>query len=221
MKISTIIVSAVLLLVVSATAQEVQFREYEHYRELPTRLEAAADINSDTVVVTEMFAYSCVYCYNFEQDLEEWIAAQDDSVTFEREHVVFSSAGLNLAKAFYAAEELGITDKIHLPMFTAIHVNGLRMHQMDLMVRLFEGRGETSEADFKAAFESFNVQNRIRRSDTRVRGWRIEGTPTMVVDGRYVAGGTSIRNNRQILSVVDFLVEKVLEERRAQRDADS
>ncbi len=199
-----------------AMAQEPEFRIIEHYRELPTQFKTS-DIHSDTVVVTEVFSYSCIYCYNLEGELEEWLAKQDSSVDFQREHVVFSGAGLNLAKAFYAAEELGITEKIHQHMFTAIHVNGLRMHQKDLLIRLFEGRGETAAEKFEAAFDGFNVENRIRRSDALVRGWRIEGTPALIVDGQYFAGGTHTRNHRQMLAVVDFLVAKVLKERRAQR----
>lgn len=220
MKIQAILISVISMFATVAFTQEAEFREFEHYREIPTRLETS-DVNSDTVVVTEMFSYSCVHCFTFERDLRDWLARQDSTVRFEREHVVFSGAGLSLARAFYAAEELEVTDKIHDAMFTAIHVNGLRMNQLDLLVRLFEGRGETSAADFQAAYNSFNVENRVRRSDARVRGWRIEGTPTMVVDGRYVVGGTHTRTNRQVLAIVDFLVEKVLEDRRSQRNTDS
>lgn len=220
MKIQVFLLSVAVTLASVAQSQEPEFREYEHYREIPTRFETS-DIDSDTVVVTEMFSYSCVHCFTFESELNEWLAKQDATVNFEREHVIFSIAGLSLAKAFYAAEELGITQKIHDSMFTAIHVNGLRMNQFDLLVRLFEGRGETSATEFQAAFNGFNVENRVRRSDALVRGWRIDGTPSMIVDGRYVVGGTHIRTNRQILQVVDFLVAKVLEDRREQRNNDS
>ena len=220
MKIQAILISVIAMFAFGALPQEAEFREFEHYREIPTRFETS-DINSDTVVVTEMFSYVCVHCYTFERDLEDWLPKQDHTVKFVREHVIFSATSLSLARAFYAAEELGITEKIHMPLFTAIHVNNLRMNQLDLLVRLFEGRGETSAADFQAAYTSFNVENRIRRSDALVRGWRIDATPTMVVDGRYVVGGTHTRTNRQILAIVDFLVAKVLEDRRSQRNTDS
>ena len=220
MKIQIFLIGVTAMFATVALTQEVEFREYEHYREIPTRFETS-DIHSDTVVVTEMFSYSCSHCFTFERDLSEWLPEQDETVKFVREHVVFTGPGLNLAKAFYAAEELGVTEKIHDSMFIAIHVNGLRMNQLDLLVRLFEGRGETSATDFQAAFNSFNVENRVRRSDALVRGWRIDSTPTMVVDGRYIVVGTHIRSNRQALEIVDFLVAKVLEDRRSQRNTDS
>lgn len=220
MKIQSIILSLLMIGTISVVAQEAQFREFEHYRELPSKFEAG-DVDSDRVVVTEMFSYSCVHCFNFEADLEAWKERQSEDVDFRREHVVFSGAGLSLAKAFYAAEELGVTDKIHHSLFSAIHVNGLRMNQMDLLVRLFEGRGETSAEDFQAVFNGFNVENRIRRSDTLVRTWRIEGTPTIVVNGQYLAGGSHARSPQQVLAVVDFLVQKVLTDRLAERNADS
>ena len=220
MKLQSILISVITMFASVALPQEVEFREFEHYRVIPTRFEIS-DINSDTVVVTEMFSYVCNHCFTFERDLENWLPKQDHTVKFVREHVIFSVTSLSLAKAFYAAEELGVTEKIHIPMFTAIHINGLRMNQLDLLVRLFEGRGETSATDFRAAYNGFNVENRIRRSDALVRGWRIDATPTMVVDGRYVAGGTHTRTNSQILDVVDFLVEKVLQDRRSQRNPGS
>lgn len=220
MKLQAIFICVIAMFATVAQSQEVEYREFEHYREIPTRFETS-DVNSDTVVVTEMFSYICNHCFTFERDLENWLPKQDHTVKFEREHVIFSVTSLSLAKAFYAAEELGVTEKIHIPMFTAIHVNGLRMNQLDLLVRLFEGRGETSAEDFRAAYNGFNVENRVRRSDALVRGWRIDSTPTMVVDGRYIAGGTHTRTNRQVLDVVDFLVEKVLEDRRLQRNTDS
>ena len=220
MKLKAILISVIAMLATVAQSQDVEYREFEHYREIPTRFETS-DINSDTVVVTEMFSYICNHCFTFERDLENWLPKQDHTVKFVREHVIFSVTSLSLARAFYVAEELGVTEKIHIPMFTAIHVNGLRMNQLDLLVRLFEGRGETSAEDFRAAYNGFNVENRVRRSDALVRGWRIDSTPTMVVDGRYIAGGTHTRTNREVLDVVDFLVKKVLEDRRSQRNADS
>ena len=200
--------------------QSPEFVESEHYRVIPTPFETD-NAQADTVVVTELFSYSCIHCYTFEDDLTEWVARQGPDVRFEREHVVFSTTGLSLAKAYYVAEELGITEKIHRPLFTAIHVNGLRMDQLDLLVRLFEGRGETPAEKFQEVFNGFNVENRIRSSDMLVRGWRIEGTPSLVVGGRYIAGGTHTLSNQQILQVVDFLVAKVLAERQAQSNTGS
>ena len=212
MPVKVVAVFALLLSCLSLAAQD-RFRENEHYRVIPTTFETA-DATSDTVVVTEMFSYSCIHCYNLEDELHAWVERQDSHVKFEREHVVFSPAGLSLAKAFYTAEELGITDKIHDALFAAIHINRLRMNEEDLLVRLFEGRGEVEAGKFKEVFDGFNVSNRIRKSDTLVRAWRIEGTPALVVDSRYVAAGPAIRSRSHMFEVVDFLVEKVLNDRK-------
>lgn len=211
---------ALLVIATNISAQTPQFREQEHYRVIPTTFETG-DSSSETVVVTEMFSYSCIHCFNLERELEEWVARQGGHVDFQREHVVFNPAAVSLAKAFYAAEELGVTEKIHESLFSAIHINHLKMNREDLLIRLFEGRGEVEASQFKEVFDGFNVSNRIRRSDTLVRAWRIDGTPTMVVDGRYVARGPAIRSTTQMLQVVDFLIEKVLAERKSSQAKDS
>ena len=208
------------VIAISALSISAQFSEDAHYQVIPTSFDTL-DVSDEKVVVTEMFSYSCIHCFNLEKQLEEWAARQPDDVQFEREHVVFSQTGLNLAKAYYAAEELGVTDKVHEAIFSAIHINRLRMNREDLLVRLFEGRGEVEATKFQEVFNGFNVNNRIRKSDALVRAWRIEGTPTLIVDGRFIAKGPAIRSNTQVFEVVDFLVDKVRNERKGTGGAGS
>lgn len=211
MKWGVVLISLTLWIAIPAWSQDVQYREGEHYKVIRIPLDNTTS-ESGKVVVTELFSYACIHCYNFEPLLEEWLEKQGSRVEFKRVHVVFSSQSLSLAKAFYTAEELGVLDSIHEPMFSAIHVNRLKMHQVPLLERIFESRGGVPKEKFNEVFSGFKVENQIRQGDSMVRAWRIEGTPAMVVAGRYVAGGTSVRNNAQLLDVVDFLVSKIARE---------
>ena len=204
--------STLLLGAIFSGAQEDPFREGEHYRIIQTPFEAA-DADPDVIEVVEMFSYACVHCYNFEEELNAWVAEQADDVIFRRVHVVFNQHSFNLAKAYFAAEELDVVDEVHEWIYSAIHINRLRMQQKDLLTRLFESRGGIPAEQFHDVFDGFTVQNQVRKSDQLIRVWRIQSTPSLVVDGRYVAGGTSIRSNSQLLPVVDFLLDKVRSER--------
>ena len=212
MKLKWLIILAASFLAFHSYAQFAEFGESTHYRVIRIPLDPPKT-EPGKVEVTELFSYACVHCYEFEEPLKEWLERQASRVDFKRVHVVFSSTALPLARAYYAAEELDVVDEIHGPLFSAIHINRLRMHQVPLLVRLFESRAGVSAEDFTKAYESFNVENQLRLSNRMVQAWRIDGTPSLVVDGRYVAGGTSARTHSQRLAVVDYLIQKVLDER--------
>ena len=206
----TLILAA--LCVSSLSAQEDQFREGEHYRVIQTPLESTST-ESTAVEVVELFSYACIHCYNFEEELMAWVETQGDDIEFKRVHVVFSQPSYNLAKAYFTAEQLDVVDKVHNWIYEAIHINQLRMHQKELLIRLFESRGHVSAEKFESVFDSFGVQNEIRKSDQLLRVWRIQSTPSLVVGGKYIAGGTHVRSNSELLPIAEFLVDKVNAER--------
>ena len=188
------------------------FEEGEHYKVVPVPFEDQP--KGLPIVVTEVFSYACIHCYDFEAHLEPWIHEQDpDRVKFERIHVVFSASMVNLARAYLTSEALEVTDAIHQKFFEAIHKHGLNMNQEDLLRRLFKSSAEVENAQFDEIFSSTEISQLMRTNNGKTRVWRIMGTPTMVVDGRYTVSPTPLGSHKKVLEVVDFLVQKVIEER--------
>ncbi len=189
-----------------------KFVEGRDYEVVPVPFEANPD--ELPIVVTEVFSYACPHCYDIEELLEKWITQQDpEKVKFERIHVVFNMDMVNLARAYLTSETLDVTNEIHLPIFSAIHKNGLRMNREDLLMRLFKNKGDIEFDQFKEVFDSPEITQKMRDNNGKARVWRIVATPTVVVDGRYTTTPSQVNSKRKVFDVVDFLVQKVLDER--------
>lgn len=158
------------------------------------------------IVVTEYFSYGCVHCRNFDPQIESWAARLPDDVHFERVPVSFSPAWRNLARAYYALEELDIRERNHQRIFDAIHVSGLNLATPESVAQLVGGQG-TDAQTFRRTMQSPAVRRKVEEAERRARETAIAAVPTIVVDDRYrISSGELSR--RQILDVADRLIER-------------
>src|SRR3990167_4167988 len=77
--------------------------------------------NPAKVEVLELFWYGCPHCYHLEPQLTEWAKKLPKDVEFRRVPGIARQEWVAGAKAFYAMEELKISDKLHVALFDAIH----------------------------------------------------------------------------------------------------
>lgn len=153
--------------------------------------------------VVEVFAYTCGHCANFQPILEAWLPKAGDNVRF-----VYLPAAFNpndtYARAFFAAESLGVLKQFHGAAYDAIHRSlalpprGATLGEM----ATFAGSLGIDAARFRAAMTSAETDARMAAArDFAIRNG-IEGTPTLVVDGRYRVVGRSFTDT---LHLVDEL----------------
>jgi len=204
---------ALLLLLVTLSAQAAEFQEGVHYQRLPVPVETE---DATKVEVVELFSYACIHCKNFDPTLEAWRAEQADDVLFRRVPAIFNETWELLAQAFYAAEVLGIGEKVHHPIFRALHDRGVNLANPSLMAALFQEVGEVAPEEFTQVFNSFSVRSRVQQADAHGRAYRVTGVPTLIVDGVYRVDGKMAGNNTKMLEIVDFLIA----ERRAAGQTD-
>lgn len=179
------------------------FREGEHYARLPVPIETR---DPTRVEVVEVFSYACVHCRNFQPAVNEWHRNAPDSVDFYRMPATFNRAWAVLAQAYYTAEALGVTDRVHEPIFRAIHDREENLADPDLLAELFEAEAGVPAEQFHRVFNSFSVRSRVDLADGRGRAYRLSGTPTVIVDGLYRVDGGMAGSNNGILRVVEYLV---------------
>jgi thiol:disulfide interchange protein DsbA len=201
---------AVLPLACSAAADS--FSEGTHYKRT---LQPQDPIDPKKVEVTEVFWYGCPHCYHFDPIIEGWRAKAPGYVIFDRLPATLGRAdGEAHARAFFIAESLGVSDKIHQPLFNAIHQDHQLMNSLDQLRDLFGKVAGVKPADFDNASSSFMVDSRMRRSESLLRAYGIASVPTMIVDGRYLTGAGMAGGEDKVLEVLDFLVDKVRKERK-------
>lgn len=189
----------------TAQAEATEYREGEHYQTLPIPVDTR---DPSKIEVVEVFSYGCIHCKNFQPFVDGWRESLADDVDFYRLPATFSKQWEVLAQLYYAAEALGVTDQVHEPIFTAIHDRGVNLTDPALMAELFEREAGVSADDFNKVFKSFSVRSRVQQAHARGMAYRLSGTPTVIVDGRYRVDGQMAGSNRGILEVVDHLVAK-------------
>ena len=111
------------------------------------------------------------------------------------------------AKALYVAKALGKADEINAAIFTAMHVKKSRLMTESSLADIFEAHG-VDKKTFAKTFNSFGIRSQVNLADSRAKSYRIQGTPEMVVNGKYRVSTSMTGSQGNMLKVVDFLVEK-------------
>ena len=126
-------------------------------------------------------------------------------MNFVRVHAVWNPTLQLHARAFYTAEALGKGAEMHAEFFREIHERG---NGLDTEAKLqeFFGRFGVDAAAFKSTFDSFEVQAKLQRADELSRRYRIDGVPTMVVNGKYTTDAVMVGSYEELLVLVDELV---------------
>lgn len=207
-RITTLLMAAALM-AVSALAAEPSYEEGTHYKRLTDPVPVR---DRSKIEVAEVFSYSCGHCFNFEPLIQEWKKTLPEDVGFDRVHVTWDKATENLARAFYTADALGVTDKINQPLFQAIHMQHKRLNNKEQLGDFFAQQG-VDRAKFDKTFDSFGVSSQLRQGNSKITGAHIAGTPSLIVGGRYVIEPGPDVNHETMLKVADYLVDQIRKER--------
>lgn len=137
------------------------------------------------VEVVEVFGYWCPHCAEFEPSLSAWSRKQPADVRFTPVPAVFT-AGDVLARAYFAAEQFGLLRNVHEAIFQAIHADGTlpRDPTVDEMATWFAQHG-VDAVRAKSTMMSPAVEAKLAYARAFALRSGVEGTPTLVINGRY------------------------------------
>ena len=159
------------------------------------------------IEVAEFFWYGCGHCYTFEPMIEQWKKSLPDDVDFQGSPAIWNAQMELHARAFYAAQVLGVLDTMHLVLFQAMNVDRKRLSSEAELAALFTANGVSAE-DFGKAFNSFGVSSQVRQANARARAAKITGTPALMVNGKYHVSTRKAGSQANMLKVAEFLIEK-------------
>jgi len=163
------------------------------------------------IEVIEFFSYGCPHCYRFEPHIEQWKKTKSDNVEFIHVPAIFNKNWEALATLYYAAEVLGVEDKMHPIIFEAMHGEGKKVRSFEDLKALFEKQGVSGEK-LQQALNSFTVAAKTRRAKTMTKSYGITSVPNVVVQGKYRTNGTLAQSHNNVFKVVDFLSDKIEKE---------
>lgn len=182
------------------------FKAGEHYEVLPATVMTS---DKSKIEVVELFWYGCGHCFHFEPMLTVWKAQQADDIVVKQQPAMWNKTMTLHAKAFYTAQALGLLDKIHEPLFAALNDKTQRrtLNNEEGLQAFFVKFGVDKET-FTKTFNSFGINSQAKLADSRARSYRMQGTPEIVVNGKYRVAAGLAGSQAKMLEVASFLIEK-------------
>jgi thiol:disulfide interchange protein DsbA len=206
-------VAAVLMLFASLAAAEPQpgFDYMQTQAVIPTD-------NPGKIEVTELFWYGCPHCFQLEPTLNVWVKKLPKDVAFKRVPGLPRPDWAPMAKAFYTLEALGLTEKLHQPLFDALHKQHLFLPNDEAATTdWITKQSGLDRKKVEETFNSFSVNTKLMKAAQIFRSSGATGVPTLIIDGRYYTSSTLAGGNEQALKVAEYLIEKVRQEKAQKR----
>ena len=160
------------------------------------------------VEVIEFFWYGCPHCYEFEPELKGWIKRQNKDVVFKKVPIAFREELMPHSQLFYALETLGKGDALNDKVMFAMHRENKRLLNENEIADWVAAQGVDRNA-FLAAYRSFAVLSKARAANQLGNAYRIDGVPTVAVQGKYITSPSVAGSRAKAVNVMDFLVNKV------------
>lgn len=181
-----------ILLAGACTADQTGAATYtqgKEYVALPAPIERASNVGK--VEVVEVFSYGCIHCANFAPLAEKLRQELPKGAVFKLLPAPFNEQWLPFARAYYAADKLGVVARTHLKLFTAKFDQHYPMNTLGELADFYAREGVNREQFMKLA-TSPEATAQLKRDLALIEHWQVDGTPSLVVDGKYrVADVTS------------------------------
>jgi len=111
------------------------------------------------------------------------------------------------ARAFYAAEKLGILEKIHEPLFDAIHKDKRKIVDEESL-RVFFSEHGISGKQFDQAFRSKEVEDKVKTAFSAGKNYALTGVPAVIINGKYTTSASMAGSFEKIIDVINTLAAK-------------
>ena len=169
------------------------------------RVETPVPVAEGKLEVVEFFGYWCPHCHAFEPALDAWAKKLPATVTFRRIPVAFSPGQEPLQRLYYAIEAMGQVDALHRKVFAALHVDRKRLNTESEILDWAKTAG-VDTAKLGDTMKSFAVATKLRQSKQLADGYRIEGVPTLGIQGRFMTSPSIAGTPERALAVADALI---------------
>ena len=192
----------------AVTAQQAAAPPFEagkHYTVLSPAQPTSTDAGK--VEVAEVFMFGCGGCFGFEPHIQRWLGRKADYINFIRVPAPWNPPAILHARAYYTAEALGKADEIDSDFFNEIHVNRNGLDSEAKLAEFFAKHG-VDEAAFKSTFNSFAVNAKLKRAEELVKRYRVQSTPTVIVNGKYSTGGQMAGSYDAWFAIIDDLAAR-------------
>ncbi len=165
------------------------------------------------VEVIEFFWYGCSHCFDLEPFLKKWTAKLPKDVEFRRVPAVPTERWAAGARIFYTLEAIGELERLHGEVFDATHIDRVNLNDEKILLEWMAKKG-VDRKKFGDAWASFSVQSKTKRAAVLSQAYGIDGVPSLVVEGKYLATVSMAGSPERLMQNLDELIVKARGERK-------
>jgi thiol:disulfide interchange protein DsbA len=159
------------------------------------------------VELVEVFSYGCIHCAQFAPDAEKLRKELPAGVEFKLLPAPFNQQWVPFARAYYAAKQLGVVDRTHLKLFVAKFGEHYPINSMGELADFYAREGVNRDEFMRIAMAPETTE-KMKRDLDLLRTWQVDGTPILVVDGKYRIA--TVRSHEHMLAVALWLAKREL-----------
>lgn len=199
-----------LMIVAAQNVYATAWKEGVQYQEIPfpTPVETGNKIE-----VREFFWYGCPHCFHMEPTVISWLKHKPKNAEFVRSPAVLGPSWQLGATAYFTYQALGVVKKMHEATFNAIHEDGRIFSSIEDFADFAAEHG-INRNEFLKTSRSFGVQLKLKHEADLDRESGINSVPTFVIDGKYRTDEGLAGNKKQLVKLIDYLVQKAQRERK-------
>lgn len=210
---------ATLMLLISTTVMStLVMADPQMGNEFNQTVQTIPTANPAKIEVVELFWYGCPHCYQLEPQLNTWLKTLPKDVTFKRMPALPRPDWAPMAKAFYAMESLGVSEKLHTKLFEALHKQRAFLPNDErAVIDWITKEGGFDRKRVEAEFSSFSLSTKMNQAAQLFRATGATGVPTLMVDGKYITSVTMAGGNQEVFNVVNYIIEHVRADKAAKK----
>lgn len=220
-RLATVMFFTMSVLTLSGTvrASDAQWVQGQHYFIVSPAQKP--DVPAGKVEVLEVFSYGCIYCYRVHSSVEKLKQHLPGNAVLN-----FLPASFNdgesfplFQRLFYTAQALDLVPKMHDKVFKAVwesrELAVLDPTNRKLMkpqptienaADFFQRSAGVNKRTFLDTARSFSVEAKMRKADALVKAYEVQGTPAIIVNGRYRINGWT--SDDELVGLVNWLIAK-------------
>jgi protein dithiol oxidoreductase (disulfide-forming) len=178
------------------------------YRVIPQQPVPAGNV----IDVVEFFWYGCPYCFRLEPYFQAWLRRQAADVAVRRIPAVFRDSWIPHARLYYTLQMLDAVDRLHLQVYESYHVEQTPLSSVDEIADWAQRHGIDRER-WLAVYRSDEISGRIVQARDQLLNYGVSGTPSVVIDGRYLTSSGMTPGVSAMIPALDNLIALVREQR--------
>ena len=168
------------------------------------------------IEVLEFFQYTCPHCLSYDPVLAGWRKTLPADVEYRRNPIAWDGSTLPHVKIYYTLEALKKTEEVHGKVFRAVQAEKRPLLKTEEIADFMAANG-IDRKQWLDTFNSFTIATRANRASQMWKAYKVEGTPAVAVDGKFLTAPSMVGTREGSLGVLDHLIQRARAERQGKK----